>query len=496
MVFNRFLLELPRFKGKKARNTMNTEHSNQQNSEINQMKNHFLLFLNAVRRMFPNLYSGFNAVDAYDPRNQLHVVYPMAMILLIVFLKNALSYISMRSFWSSFDEKMVIENILYLTGATSININKLPHFQTVNDFMSALNPMFLDNLTITIFKTIIDRKLLYNYRYNKLWVIAVDATQIYRGSKKIHEKCLYCVHNRGKENEYTEYYISILVASLVLVGTKVSIPFCCMFIENNAEDAERQRSMSEQSIKQDCETKAFKRLAETLKVKLRHMEICILFDSLYASKPIMEICLNNGWNFIIRYKDGSYPEIQQDVDKLRQKKMINMLSDNESAKHDYRDVYYSLGHVLSAIVKVNYIHATSILAREKYVSFQWITSLPINDVRVYKLINVGRARWLIENQTFQRLKHWSNNIEHLCCLNECAVKNHFRMIIITEMFRIFYEFETFSKEEKNTKPTFERIREKIRFGFWTLRLSTRPWTAIYAWKSQTGRGRPKCVDIT
>ena len=48
--------------------------------------------------MFPNLYSSFNAVDAYDPRNQLHVVYPMAMILLIVFLKNALSYISMRIF--------------------------------------------------------------------------------------------------------------------------------------------------------------------------------------------------------------------------------------------------------------------------------------------------------------------------------------------------------------------------------------------------------------
>ena len=408
---------------------MSTEHNNKQSSESRQNQNHFLLFLNAVRRMFPELYSSFNAAHEYDPRNQSRIIYPMPMILLIVFLKNAMSYVSMRGFWGAFDENIVIQNILYLTGAVFNNINKLPHFQTVNDFMSVLDPIFLDNLTITIFKTIIDRKLLYNYRYRRLWVIAVDATEIYRGSKKIHEKCLYCVHNRGKEDEYTEYYISVLVASLVLVGTKVSIPFCCLFIENNAEDAERQASMSADSIKQDCETKAFKRLAEKLKVKLRKLDICILFDSLYASKPIMEICINNGWNFIIRYKSGSYPEIQKDVDGLRKKNMVNTLSDEESAKHNYRDVYYSLGHILSEIVKINFVHATSTLKSEKYGSFQWITSLTIDDVRVYKLINIGRARWLIENQTFQRLKRWTNNIEHLCCLSEYAIKNHLRMII-------------------------------------------------------------------
>ncbi|GFO86833.1 hypothetical protein [Anaerostipes butyraticus] len=47
--------------------------------------------------------------------------------------------------------------------------------------------------------------------------------------------------------------------------------------------------MSNDEIKQDCETKAFKRLAERIKKRFPRLPI-LLADSLYASDLIMALC--------------------------------------------------------------------------------------------------------------------------------------------------------------------------------------------------------------
>ncbi|HEY5557439.1 hypothetical protein [Acetobacterium sp.] len=48
-------------------------------------------------------------------------------------------------------------------------------------------------------------------------------------------------------------------------------------------------------LKQDCERKAFKRLAEKIKESYPRLPICILDDSLYACAPIIQICEENKW---------------------------------------------------------------------------------------------------------------------------------------------------------------------------------------------------------
>ena len=57
--------------------------------------------------------------------------------------------------------------------------------------------------------------------------------------------------------------------------------------------------------KQDCETKAFKRLAARIKEDFPRLPILLLGDSLYAGEPVFDICKKNHWNYIIRYKEGS-----------------------------------------------------------------------------------------------------------------------------------------------------------------------------------------------
>lgn len=51
----------------------------------------------------------------------------------------------------------------------------------------------------------------------------------------------------------------------ILLGENLIVSIAREFIENNGEEAENQKEMSEEKRKQDCETKAFRRLAKKLK---------------------------------------------------------------------------------------------------------------------------------------------------------------------------------------------------------------------------------------
>ena len=116
------------------------------------------------------------------------------------------------------------------------------------------------------------------------------------------------------------YHCDVLEAKLVL-GESLIVSIASEFIENNGEDAERQGHMSEEARKQDCETKAFKRLSGKIKKAFPRLPVILLADSLYASEPVMGICRDNGWEFIIRYKTGSIPGIAEEYERIPEKEM-------------------------------------------------------------------------------------------------------------------------------------------------------------------------------
>ena len=44
--------------------------------------------------------------------------------------------------------------------------------------------------------------------------------------------------------------------------------------------------------------------------------------------------------------------------------------------------------------------------------FSWVTNINITDENIYKLMSGGRARWKIENETFNTLKNQGYQFEH------------------------------------------------------------------------------------
>jgi hypothetical protein len=64
-----------------------------------------------------------------------------------------------------------------------------------------------------------------------------------------------------------------------------------------------------------------------------------------------------------------------------------------------------------ADVRVNFLEYWEI-GQDKVQHFSWVTNLRVNKRNVYTLMRGGRARWKIENETFNTLKNQGYHFEH------------------------------------------------------------------------------------
>ncbi|KYH24957.1 hypothetical protein CLTEP_28170 [Clostridium tepidiprofundi DSM 19306] len=143
-------------------------------------------------------------------------------------------------------------------------------------------------------KEMFKKRSLEHYRLlDKYWVIAIDGTGLFKFKEKHCEHCLKKEYKDKDGNiEKTLYFHCVLEAKLIFGDMVFSID--TEFIENPDEKYD----------KQDCEIKAFKRLATKLKRRYPRLPICILGDSLYACEPVFEICNKNKWKYLLRFKEG------------------------------------------------------------------------------------------------------------------------------------------------------------------------------------------------
>ena len=78
-------------------------------------------------------------------------------------------------------------------------------------------------------------------------------------------------------------------------------------------------------------------------------------------------------------------------------------------------------------------------------------------------LDAGRNRWKIENQGFNRQKHWQGNIEHACSFDERAQKNHYLMEQIADFIKQLYEY--FFLEKNGIKKTQKNISSELLASF-------------------------------
>lgn len=382
--------------------------------ELLKVQNHF----------YKNLWSDFS--DVKDPRHSSYIDYTSDVMLAMTLMKNICDIRSMQGMSSIFNSEEYIANTALITGKGELN--ELPHYVTVNDFLSRLNPDELSAIRSKMINDLIRKRSFEKARFlDKYWLIIVDATQLYTFKEKNDDKCLTRTFtNKETGEKTTQYYHSVLEAKIVL-GDDLVVSIASEFIENDGEDAERQKKMSIEEIKQDCETKAFQRLALKLKTAFPRLPICIMGDSLYASEKVFQICDNNQWKYLIRFKDGRIPSVAAEFHLLKEREIQNQ---KDGAKW-VNGISYNkrIVNVMEFIFQKN----------KTELRFQWITNLEITKKKVLQFVETGRKRWLIENEGFNIQKNFRYEITHANSKNYNALKNHYLITQIADIILQLYE---------------------------------------------------------
>ena len=228
------------------------------------------------------------------------------------------------------------------------------------------------------------------------------------------------VKHVGKE-KHAQYYVYVLEA-VVVFEQGITLPLMSEFLNN-----EEYRDVS--SDKQDCERKAFYRLAARIKKRFPKLKISVAMDGLYACGPVIRTCRDNGWDYMLVFKEGSMKDAWQEAMGL-----IRLTPKNSKKCHcgGRSQVYqwinkveytYSNGRKkeqLHVVVCEETWEETSRITGEtnkKSTRYVWISGKEITKTNVEtRCLKMGRYRWKIENN-FLSLKHQGYQYEHCFSYN-------------------------------------------------------------------------------
>jgi hypothetical protein len=230
-------------------------------------------------------------------------------------------------------------------------------------------------------------------------LIALDGTEHFC-SRKIH--CARCSKRRRTDGG-TEYFHTFLGASIVAPGHKQVLPLPPEYIAPR-DGAE----------KQDCERNAAKRWLVRHGPALAGLPRIFLGDDLFACQPIAAAVQQAGGNFIFTCKPSSHPTITEYL--------------NGAELEEHRQTAVTRGKRTTTIYR--WLSAVPLRGTEDALSVNWfsieilsgkgkrtyynsfVTDLPVTANNVAELAACGRARWKIENETFNVLKTNGYNLEH------------------------------------------------------------------------------------
>ena len=352
-----------------------------------------------------------------DTRDQARITYPRQFLSWMGLMVFLLKVGSRRQIRFELNTPEALENLNRLAGC---QMKKLAHSDTLNHFLGHVPPGELPKIRRKMVHRLIRMKALDKGRLLGSFLIAIDGTGQFYFRKRHCEHCLVKTVN-GKE----QYYHHVLEAKLVTPeGLAISVG--SEFIENTEPGAG----------KQDCELKAFQRLAPQLKKDFPQLQICLCLDGLYANRVALSICREYRWKYFITFKEGSLPTVWKEYQSLKE------LTPDNSTTHTTDD---GKGQAFRWVNDLNYVddqgreQRFNVLECQETTGktttrFVWLTNFKLADHNVVQLANRGgRCRWKIENEGFNIQKNGGFNLEHAYSRGSWQIKNFYVLMQIAHM---------------------------------------------------------------
>jgi len=316
----------------------------------------------------------------------------------------------------------------------------LPVNKTLAHFLGHVGSDALAQLRTWIVHRLIRMRALDACRLLGRFVIAVD------GSGFLHFHRPHCPHCLTQKHDYGTLFLHPVLEAKLVHTCGLALSVGTAFIENPWEEQPQPAKATlkdYEAIKQDCELKAFARLAPELKHAFPQTPLCISGDSLLGCGPVLRICEQNHWDYVLTFKAGRTPALWEDfqgLQKLSPENRYNLRLPDGTLQHyrwvngiEYLDSE-GYPHRFSAIQCIETRGGQTTL-------FAWITSWQVTVHNVVAIAEQGgRNRWKIENQGFNTQKNSGLNLTHAYSIGPDILKAFYYLLQIAHIFLQLLEY--------------------------------------------------------
>jgi len=295
----------------------------------------------------------------------------------------------------AFDKERVEGNLHTIYG-----IARVPCDTHMREILDPVSPQWLRPVFTSVFRQLQRGKALEPMTFlDGHYLLALDGTE-YFSSKTIHcASCLQRVHRNGS----VTYAHQLLGAAIIHPDQRAVIPLMPEPIVNR-----------DGTDKNDCERNAAKRFVAKLRQDHPHLKFIITEDSLSSNAPHIATLHDHDLRYILGVKEGDHGYLFHQVKVAEQAGRVTSYERHDRAAglvHRFRFINDLPLNASQAHVRVNFIEYWE-MGDAKVQHFSWVTDVRVSTRNVYALMRGGRARWKIENETFNTLKNQGYHFEH------------------------------------------------------------------------------------
>ena len=289
------------------------------------------------------------------------------------------------------------------------------------------------------------------------YLVSLDGTGFFSSQKLFSP---YCLVKTCSKSGKTIYYLQALGAAMVRPDSRVVIPLPPEPIRKQDGDT-----------KNDCERNAAKRWIAKFRKDHPHLEVVITEDALSPNAPHIRDILAFGCHFILGVKETDHQYLFEHVDAAVEsaEAIEHDLPDpqNPNVHHFFR---FTNGVPLNESNKDLLVNVLEYWEEggKKPQYFSWVTDFTITRDNVYDIMRGGRARWKIENETFNTLKNQGYHLEHNFGLGEKYLSlTFFSLMVLAFLVDQLQElccvlYREVRKKRGSKEELFETIRGAFR----------------------------------
>jgi hypothetical protein len=266
-------------------------------------------------------------------------------------------------------------------------------------------------------------KQLFPYKLDSgHYLIALDGSQ-YFSSETIH--CPSCLtYNKGTKTKL-RYSHQILQAVMLHPSMRQVIPL-----------APEPIVKADGNDKNDCERSAGKRLIAKIRTTHPKLKIMVTGDGLYSNQPFIDALKANAMSFVLVAKPTDHKILFQWVEELNGLGGVEHmeLCDQKGRRHLYRWVNKVPLNGTRNADQVNFFEYWLTVDQKVTYHNSWVTDQTVSTQNIVELVTAGRARWKIENETFNTLKNQGYHLEHNFGHGQQHLSNNFFVLNLLAFF--------------------------------------------------------------